>query len=271
MSPNKRSSSKRSSQTLAHGADKYALYERAVQDPPSTRELIEEIYKSRRNRAPRSLREDFCGTAALCVDWVLSKKDRRALGIDIDPAPLGYARRRKLPSLSESQRQRLRLVQQDVLVPDDQLHDVVVAFNFSYWTFHKRSDLLRYFLNAHAGLNKSGLFLLDLHGGPDAQYELEEATDHEDFTYVWQQDIFDPIGNSTRCHISFSFPDDSRLDKAFTYDWRLWNLGELRDILHEAGFKRVDTWWDGDDDLLRPMKSATNNVSWVAYLAAWKN
>lgn len=262
--------SKKRARTLAEGADKYALYERAVQDPPSTRELIDDIYKSRRKRLPRTLREDFCGTAALCVEWVSSCKNRAALGIDIDPAPLRYARRNKLPALSEAQARRLQLVQQDVLVPHTGNHDVLVAFNFSYWIFHKRSDLLRYFANAHSSLNRKGLFLLDLHGGPDAQFQLEEETEHDDFTYIWQQEMFDPIRSATRCHISFSFPDDSRLEQAFSYQWRLWNLGELRDILHEAGFEKVETWWEGDDDILRPSESAVNNISWVAYLAAWK-
>ena len=72
------------------------------------------------------------------------------------------------------------------------------------------------------------------------------------------------------CHIHFRFPDGSQLEEAFTYDWRIWSMPELRDILKEVGFKKIVAWWDCEDDIIRPRKEVENLVSWVAYLAAWK-
>ena len=49
-------------------------------------------------------------------------------------------------------------------------------------------------------------------------------------------------------HIHFRFPDGSKIKEAFTYEWRLWTIPELRELLMEAGFKRVDVYWEGTDE-----------------------
>ena len=130
--------------------------------------------------------------------------------------------------------------------------------------------LAKYFQDAYDSLDPGGLFLLDTYGGPDSQFVLEEETEHDGFTYVWDQDYVDPINNHIICHIHYRFPDKSEMAKAFTYDWRIWSIPELRDLLEEIGFNRVTVWWDCEDDILRPKKSVENLVSWVAYLAAWR-
>ena len=53
-------------------ADPLHLYEQSVQDTEITINLIDRIYRGRNGRLAMSLREDFCGTAQLCADWVLS-------------------------------------------------------------------------------------------------------------------------------------------------------------------------------------------------------
>ncbi|NBP95018.1 MAG: class I SAM-dependent methyltransferase, partial [Gammaproteobacteria bacterium] len=45
----------------------------------------------------------------------------------------------------------------------------------------------------------------------------------------------------------FKFPDRSKIERAFSYHWRLWTLPELRELLKEAGFKRVLVHWEGTD------------------------
>ncbi len=42
----------------------------------------------------------------------------------------------------------------------------------------------------------------------------------------------------TLCHIDFKFEDGSVQKRAFSYDWRLWILPEIREVLAEAGFRR---------------------------------
>jgi hypothetical protein len=89
---------------------------------------------------------------------------------------------------------------------------------------------------------------------------------------VWEQECFNPVNNHAICHIHYRFPDGDELKRAFTYDWRVWSLPELVDLLHEVGFKNVDTWWDGNKaDEMVPMKPTDENFeSWLGYLVAWR-
>jgi hypothetical protein len=93
------------------------------------------------------------------------------------------------------------------------------------------------------------------------------------FTYIWDQAVFNPIDHHSLNHIHFRFPDGSKMNKAFTYDWRLWTLPEVRELLSEAGFKNVTIYWEGDGDgdgdgVFRPKKVVDNQAAWIAYVAA---
>jgi hypothetical protein len=76
------------------------------------------------------------------------------------------------------------------------------------------------------------------------------------------------------CHIHFAFPDGSRLDRAFSYDWRLWTLPELRELLAAAGFSRVTCYWQGWDDrgepdgVFLPAEEGAADAAWICYLSA---
>jgi len=252
-------------------ADPLDLYERSVQDTEITIDLIDRIYGGRNDGRAMTLREDFCGTAQLCTDWVISDPRRSAVGLDIDRPTLAWAHRRNLPR-AVGANGRIQLLERDVLEgTDGRRFDVVAALNFSYFTFHERQTLVGYLRSVRDALADGGFMLLDIHGGPDSQFELEEATDFDDFDYVWEQTYFDPINNHTVCRIHFRFPDGSELRNAFTYDWRVWTIPELRDALAEAGFSAVDVWWEGfEDDEPSPARSAESLEAWVAYLAAWR-
>lgn len=262
--------SRKKKQTLARSADPHVLYERSVQCTESAIETIDLIYKATAGKTPLRLREDFCGTAKLCADWVESDAKRVALGVDIDRPTLDWAAAHNIKPLSDAARGRVSLTQADVLDCADKGFDVVAAFNFSYWIFKERQTLKSYFKRAKECIKKGGVFILDVYGGPDSQFVMEEEADHGDYTYVWDQEYVDPVNNHIVCHIHFRFPDGSALDKAFSYDWRLWSMPELRDILYEAGFKKVETWWDCEDDVIRRREETENLISWVAYLAAWR-
>ncbi len=85
-----------------------------------------------------------------------------------------------------------------------------------------------------------------------------------------------PVTGDLTCHIHFRFPDRSRIDKAFTYDWRLWTLPELRELLDEAGFRTVTVFWEGDDGdgggngEFTPDPAGEADAGWIAYLVAEK-
>jgi SAM-dependent methyltransferase len=187
---------------------------------------------------------------------------------------LEWGRVHHVQRLSPEQRTRLQVVQANVLEVETPPADIVVAFNFSYWTFKTREELKRYFLQARKGLRKDGIFCLDIYGGPEAHEEREESTEFDDFTYVWDQSRVDPITGRTLCYIHFRFPDKSRIDKAFTYDWRLWSIPEVRELLAEAGFSSSTVYWqgtdeDGDaDDVFEPAEEGDADLAWIAYIVA---
>jgi hypothetical protein len=67
------------------------------------------------------------------------------------------------------------------------------------------------------------------------------------------------------------------MKKAFTYKWRFWHLTEVMDLLRDAGFSRVDSYWEGTDEdgesgngIYRKSKKGENCLSWVTYVVAVK-
>ena len=136
--------------------------------------------------------------------------------------------------------------------------------------------LLKYFASVHRGLVSDGLFLLDAYGGSDSFLELDEEQDFDGFTYIWDQHHVNPIVGNVLNYIHFEFPDGSRINRAFTYDWRLWTLPEIRDVLIDAGFSKVVVYWEGSDEdgggngvwAIDGRGEACNG--WVAYIVAIK-
>ena len=119
---------------------------------------------------------------------------------------------------------------------------------------------------------------MDIYGGPESMEEMEEVRDIEEgFTYVWDQDRYHPATGDYRAFIHFRFKDGTELKRAFSYDWRLWNLLEIKDILLEVGFDKVDSYWEGTDEdgesgngVFKRSKKGENCEAWVTYLVAVK-
>lgn len=259
---------------MARRADRHALYERAVQGVEAEVDFVRRTFRQLRGRSPLRLREDFCGTAAISCHWATRSRDHRAVGVDLDPEVLEWSRRNRLGRLTAAQQGRVRLLQEDVLKVRTGRMDVVCAFNFSYWIFKERQVLREYFRRARAALVRDGLFFLDAFGGYEASRQQRERTRHRGFTYVWDQARYYPVTGEILCHIHFSFPDGSRMREAFSYDWRLWTLPEIREILLEAGFGRVTVWWEGTDrdgrgnGVFSLEEKGESEAGWVAYLVA---
>lgn len=258
----------------ARDADRHLLYEKAVQCPEADVEFFDRVYKEAYGKLPTILREDFCGTAAMCCEWLGEREENRAIGIDLDPEVLGWSRDHRIPELGEAAR-RLRLIEGDVLNPGEvEPAHIVAAFNFSYFGFHQRATLLDYFKSVKKGLHPEGLFILDIMGGPDAQVLQEEdrEIDDEGFTYIWEQATFNPTTNNLQCYIHFEFPDGSKIRKAYSYDWRLWSVAELRDVADEAGFSGLDVYWEGTDEdgegdgNFELSETGEDCEAWIAYL-----
>jgi len=265
--------------TLAGRADRHRLYELSVQCAEADVDFIDQTYRFLRGRGAGFLREDFCGTASICCEWVKRRKGNRALGIDIDPDVLHWCRANNLPGLRKDAARRVSLLQGDVLEVVTQSPDIVVAMNFSYWLLKNREALRRYFKRVRKALKDDGVFFLDAYGGYDSYRVITEErtiSGDGDFTYIWEQEKYDPITGHLLCHIHFAFPDGSRIEPAFSYDWRLWSLPEIRELLDESGFKRVMCYWQGwdqdgnPDGVFTPVEEGEPDAGWIAYLTAEK-
>ena len=268
---------KKTARTMAERADRHVLYQRSVQCAESEIDFVVETYHRLRRRNPVTLREDFCGTALVACEWVRRRPLNIAFGVDLDPAVLAWGREHNVVKLRPSAQSRLSLVNDDVTRVRTRPVDAILAMNFSYWVFKTRSAMLKYFRNVRACLAKEGMFFLDAMGGYDAFRVLRERTPYRGFTYIWNQAKYNPVTGEYLCHIEFAFPDGSRMPKAFTYDWRLWTLPELKELLVEAGFHNVTVYWEGWDEKKQkstgefsPVTEADADAGWLAYLTAEK-
>jgi SAM-dependent methyltransferase len=266
---------KRRAKRTAATSDKHELYELSVQNVEAEGDFLDQVWKERRRRIAHHIREDFCGTAAASTDWVKRRKDNTAVGVDIDPKVLSWARAKLPERLTAEQQKRLTLKQADVLEVRTHKVDSVLAMNFSYYLFKTRQELGRYFKRAYGALVDDGLFILDVYGGSDAFVEMEEKRRVDGFTYIWDQNSYNPISGDVVNYIHYRFPDGTEMRKAFRYEWRLWTLPELRELLAEAGFGKVTVYWEGTDpktgegnDEFRPTQRGEACPGWIAYLVA---
>lgn len=271
---------KRQYKYTAASADKHELYQLSVQDPEVEIAFLQRVYKKTFGRPALSLREDFCGTAFFCAEWVKGHAERTAVGIDLDRPTLDWGIARNLAPIGEPGRQ-VKLLQQNVLDPVSDRFDITIALNFSYWVFMTRDEMRAYFKGVRESLSSRGLFVLDAYGGPYSMEamdpdELERTTIKGGFTYVWDQHVFNAIDHSVVNHIHFEFKDGSKLERAFTYHWRFWTLPELTELLLEAGFSSCHVYWEDEDEdgegtgVYRARKRAPNSGAWVAYVIAEK-
>ena len=261
----------------ASAADKRLLYEKSVQFPEGEIDFVDRWFEKLRGRKASLLREDFCASAASACEWVRRRSTNRAIGLDLDPKILKWGQKHTLAKLNEDERSRVTLLQRDVLNPGPGTDgvDIVSSMNFSYFAFKTRSQLLSYFSSVRASLANDGVYFLDALGGWESMKVQQERRKIEGkFTYVWDQAYFDPISHDLRCHIHFEFPDGTKIQKAFTYHWRLWNLPDITELLRDAGFTRVTVYWEGDDGKgggngqFRPVKRGEDGPSFIVYITA---
>jgi hypothetical protein len=64
---------------------------------------------------------------------------------------------------------------------------------------------------------------------------------------------------------------------AFIYDWRLWTLPEMQEIMTEAGFHDVHVLWEGSDrktregnGVFRRCTRGGDEEAWIAYVVGRK-
>jgi SAM-dependent methyltransferase len=268
----------------ARNADPRLLYEKAVQEPEAEIDFVDAQFLRIRGKRATLIREDFCGSAAVCVEWVNRRKGNRAIGVDLDRGVLAWAREHNLPKAGD-RAANITLVEGNVL--DDHHRgtnslprpEAVLAMNFSYWIFSSRNTLREYFRRVHGSLAPGGLFFLDHYGGYESGKEFQErrrcsAGRGKPYTYIWDQQFHNPLTGEYRCAIHFELPDKTKIRNAFSYHWRLWTLPETRELLAEAGFRNVTVFCEGDDGdgggngVFKPATKCDADATFLAYIVA---
>ena len=256
---------------------KFLLYELSVQSPRWQVDYLPQFHEWLVGKSPITMREDFSGSGKISCEWVKKSKRHRALGLDIDSEALEYAHQVNRAALTPEQQKRVKFIDQNVLKPTKEKFDFIGAYNFSYFIFHERKELLKYAKAAFQSLNSKGTLFLEITGGPGFIDESRESKTLKVPGYgkveqQWEQHQFDPITGVNDYSIHFKLQNGEWMNDAFTYHWRIWNIRELREILVEAGFQKTVVLWehsDGKDEYL-PSENADQRDSWVAYVVGVK-
>lgn len=252
---------------------KYRLYEFCVQSPAWQMNQLPRFHRHFTGVSPKSMREDFCGTGRIACEWVKKSPKHRAVGVDLDPEPIGYAKLKNRAALPKNTQRRVDFLEQDVCHATREKFDVIGAHNFSFFIFHERAQLLRYAKAALASLKKRGTFFLELAGGegfvtPGSSPEVMQVPGIGKVKYVWEQHPYDPVTKLADYSIHFKLPNGKWMNDAFTYHWRLWEIREVREILIEAGFRTTAVLWPKDESMTH--YSAVENADacdvWLAYV-----
>ncbi len=232
---------------------KHELYQASVQNVEAEIDFVDQTFHELRGRHAVRLREDFCGTGNTSCEWVRRRGSNLAFGLDIDAETLNWGRDHMVGALEPEQRERVLLLDRNVLEPGDAVGmDAILAMNFSYWLFMTRRELLGYFRSVRESLADDGIFFQDFYGGSESMEEREdervcELPNGGKFTYIWDQHRFRPVTGEVECRIHFKFKDGSKMKNAFVYHWRLWTLPEIQELLAEAGFSKTTVYWEGDE------------------------
>ena len=254
--------------------DKYLYYKKSVQSPTEDIHFFQKTFKSFFKKPAYTFREDFCGTFYLAYHWIQQHSKNKAIAIDADKEPIDYGNKHHLSKLETKQQKRLKVLNKNVLDKNLPKAEIITVSNFSYYALKERALMLKYFKNVHKALSKKGLFIIDVLGGPDCEEISEEETQHKNFSYYWDQDCFDPLKRTGQFYIHFKRKGEKKREKVFSYDWRLWSLPELKDILKDAGFSKVHVYWEGTDKkgegngLFKPETTGEICDTWIAYLVS---
>jgi cyclopropane fatty-acyl-phospholipid synthase-like methyltransferase len=273
---NKKSKNKKpAGPTMADLADRHVYYEDSVQNVEAEIDFVDATYKKLRKRNASSLREDFCGTTNTSCEWIRRRSSNTAISVDLDEEVLEWGRKNKIAKLKPEQVKRLTVLNDNVITVKTDPVDIVLAMNFSYWLLLERKVTIDYFKSVYKALKDDGIFFLDAYGGYEAFQELKEKTKYDKFTYIWDQSRYNPINGIAKNHIHFKFKDGSKMMNAFSYEWRVWTMPEIINMLEEAGFKPTVYWEQADEDgegngVFIPETEGDADAGWIAYVVAEK-
>jgi len=268
--------------------DKHDCYELCVQSPRHVVSLLRGIH----GNEPITLREDFCGTAAVarrwCEEGLARAEPARAWAADSDPECIRRAiERARTAGIAD----RLTGLQTDLLAEAPTRPtpaDVVFVGNFSIGYIMSRRVLVDYFRRCKAHLDLGlggfggGVFVCDTYGGASAftlggLERRHPSRGREVIHYVWRHELADPATAMVRNSIGFRVELEgeivAELPRAFVYDWRLWSIAELREAMRDAGFVRTAVYQDLNLAPGQPAVAVSEEsplgADWIVAVAGW--
>jgi hypothetical protein len=129
-----------------------------------------------------------------------------------------------------------------------------------------------YFEKVFAALNPNGIFIQDSFGGMSCYFPHEERKKFRNFEYFWQQNTYNPLTNEAIFHVHFKIKGKKKTRQVFTYDWRIWSVRELREIMKEVGFQNSYVNWEGilrGEDSNFPDETKSHDT-WTFYIIGSK-
>jgi hypothetical protein len=269
----------RGSVSVVNDAERrFWLYERTVLSAAHEAYFVVRAFADAFARTPTDLREDFAGTAAVAVRFVRNGEGRRATAVDKDAVALAYGERVHKGGLSSHVRERIRLVVGDVCAIESGPHDVIHVGNASHNAIKDPHALADYFTRAYARLGHEGLFIVEVFGGTVHTEPgiVDDETRTHGVVHRFHSAALDPVTRGRVYFIDFVDDDGTVLDRAFTYDWRMWTLDELEPLLRAAGFADVSFYVEPRDAAGAPagefarVREAPKGERFVCYLVGVK-
>lgn len=200
----------------------------------------------------RVLREDFCGSAAVCREWLREGLRRgeawRAVGVDVDRECVERARR-VAGELGGLELECADAVKAEV--GERGRSDVVFVGNFSIGYIWKRDELVRYLMRCRERLSGGGVMVCDTYDGAAAMQEGGTTRVHVGpggvvVRATWEKRDADlltrMVTNVLHFQVEMGGEVVERLASAFEYRWRLWGIAELREAMGEAGFSASEVF-----------------------------
>jgi len=123
--------------------------------------------------------------------------------------------------------------------------DTAVNLYISFGYFAERKDDLKVCRNVYESLKKDGSFIIETLGKEIAVRDFTEAEwfERDDYTVLTE---YEPVDSWTFLKNRWIIlKDGKKVEKIFTK--RLYSASELRELLHEAGFKSVEIYGDWDE------------------------
>lgn len=189
--------------------------------------------------ATASILDLCCGTGRLTLEF--ARRGYGCTGVDITPSYVGAAR-----ESADDEALEVEWVLQDVRTfVRPSAYDLALNLYISFGYFDDPAEDLLFVRNAFASLRSPGTFIIETLGKEVAVRDFTDGEwfEREGFTVLTEYQVADSWGALKNRWILIK--DGQRIEKTFLQ--RLYSATELRALLFQGGFGKVELYgdWDG--------------------------